>query len=184
MSDQRIDRSSSSDLEKTGERAGSVRTGAWYADPFGEAGERWWDGKRWTQQVRGTPQAGAETVPARGRTADLGGASSKRHKRVMPAGWYPWDADSNRYWDGEQWTAERQLVDSEVTAARKSENQKGSWLVACGYVAAVLLPLLGVVLGIIVATRPSNRPRTRQGVQIIVLSVIVVGIAVLLARHR
>jgi hypothetical protein len=52
----------------------------------------------------------------------------------------------------------------------------------CGYVAAVLLPLLGVVLGIIVATRPSS-PRTRQGIQIIVLSLLVGATAVLLAHH-
>jgi hypothetical protein len=100
----------------------------------------------------------------------------------MGAGWYPWDADSNRYWDGEQWTAERQQVGPEVTAARRSERQRGSWLVVCGYVAAILLPLLGVVLGIIVATRPS-RPRTRQGIQIIVLSLVVGATAVLLAHH-
>lgn len=30
-------------------------SGAWYADPFGTAAERWWDGHGWTQQVRGTP---------------------------------------------------------------------------------------------------------------------------------
>jgi hypothetical protein len=100
----------------------------------------------------------------------------------MAAGWYPWDAGSNRYWDGEQWTAERQRVGPDVTAARRSERQTGSWLVACGYVAAVLLPVLGVVLGTIVATRPSHNPRTRQGIQIIVLSLLVVA-AALSSRH-
>lgn len=29
--------------------------GAWYPDPFGKAGERWWDGGRWTDEVRGEP---------------------------------------------------------------------------------------------------------------------------------
>jgi hypothetical protein len=28
--------------------------GAWYADPFEKAAERWWDGHEWTQEVRGT----------------------------------------------------------------------------------------------------------------------------------
>src|SRR6476469_8230227 len=31
--------------------------GAWYADPFGTAAERWWDGGKWTRQVRGAPTA-------------------------------------------------------------------------------------------------------------------------------
>src|SRR5947209_5863904 len=158
MSDQRTDRSLDSDAEETDDRHASVRGGAWYADPYGEAGERWWDGRRWTQQLRGTPEERAAAVPAGGRTGGLDAGGSTGRKRVMAAGWYPWDAGSNRYWDGEHWTAERQRVDPEVTAGRRSERQRGSWLVACGYVAAILLPLLGVVLGIIVATRPSHSP--------------------------
>jgi uncharacterized membrane protein YoaK (UPF0700 family) len=51
-----------------------------------------------------------------------------------------------------------------------------------GYVAAVLLPILGVVLGIIVATRP-KKANPRHGIQIIILSVAIFALAVLLA-HR
>jgi hypothetical protein len=40
--------------------------GAWYADPYGAAAERWWDGRRWTQEVRGEPSAG-EAAPSGGR---------------------------------------------------------------------------------------------------------------------
>lgn len=29
--------------------------GAWYEDPFETAAERWWDGHKWTQEVRGMP---------------------------------------------------------------------------------------------------------------------------------
>lgn len=29
--------------------------GAWYADPWGEAPFRWWDGERWTDWVTGPP---------------------------------------------------------------------------------------------------------------------------------
>src|SRR5436305_9799729 len=132
--DQRIDSSFRSDGDETVDRLGAVRPGAWYADPYGEAGERWWDGRRWTKQVRGTPQESAETVPTGGPGRGLDAGASTDRKRVMAAGWYPWDAGSNRYWDGEQWTAERQRVDPEVTAARRSQRQRGSWLVACGYV--------------------------------------------------
>ena len=44
------------------ERAGQQRDssaagsgGAWYADPWGEAPFRWWDGERWTDWVTGPP---------------------------------------------------------------------------------------------------------------------------------
>jgi hypothetical protein len=91
--DQRIDSRFSSNGEETVERPGSVRRGAWYADPYGEGGERWWDGRRWTQQVRGTPQEGTAAMPAWGRTRSPDGATPTGRKRVMGAGWYPWDAD-------------------------------------------------------------------------------------------
>jgi Protein of unknown function (DUF2510) len=39
-----------------------VARGAWYQDPFGTAGERWWDGTKWTQEVRGAPTPGAATA--------------------------------------------------------------------------------------------------------------------------
>ena len=32
--------------------------GAWYADPWGEAPFRWWDGERWTDWVTGPPGPG------------------------------------------------------------------------------------------------------------------------------
>jgi hypothetical protein len=32
--------------------------GAWYADPWGEAPFRWWDGRQWTDWVTGPPGGG------------------------------------------------------------------------------------------------------------------------------
>lgn len=32
--------------------------GAWYADPWGQAPFRWWDGERWTDWVTGPPAGG------------------------------------------------------------------------------------------------------------------------------
>lgn len=45
------------------EKAGDERSeqprgppgGAWYADPWGQAPYRWWDGERWTDWVTGPP---------------------------------------------------------------------------------------------------------------------------------
>ncbi len=36
------------------EESAAQRRGAWYADPYGEGELRWWDGKRWTTQVKGS----------------------------------------------------------------------------------------------------------------------------------
>lgn len=52
--------------------------GAWYADPYGKAAERRWDGHKWTKDVRGVRSA----PPADGRrrrsvTRGLEGGSSK-----------------------------------------------------------------------------------------------------------
>lgn len=36
---------------------------AWYADPYGSPGrQRWWDGKKWTKELRDTPSAGSLPV--------------------------------------------------------------------------------------------------------------------------
>ena len=47
--------------EKPGDRAaaqtGGPAGGAWYADPWGEAPYRWWDGSGWTDWVTGPPSS-------------------------------------------------------------------------------------------------------------------------------
>ena len=47
------------------ERDDTVARGAWYADPYGTAGERWWDGRKWTREVRGAPAVDATAAVAR-----------------------------------------------------------------------------------------------------------------------
>ena len=36
----------------------SAQGGAWYADPWGQAPFRWWDGRQWTDWVTGPPGQG------------------------------------------------------------------------------------------------------------------------------
>lgn len=40
------------------EPEGAEKGGAWYADPWGQAPFRWWDGKGWTDWVTGPPGGG------------------------------------------------------------------------------------------------------------------------------
>jgi hypothetical protein len=53
-----------------------------------------------------------------------------------------------------------------------NEASSSPGLLAAGYVFAVLIPLVGFILGIVVATRPDKRT-SKHGVWIIVLSVVV-----------
>lgn len=63
-------------VEGTVEQHASVRRGAWYADPFGSAKEqRWWDGTKWTDEVREAPKGdAAEAGPPKVRIAGSGHA--------------------------------------------------------------------------------------------------------------
>jgi hypothetical protein len=97
-------------------------------------------------------------------------------------GWYPDPQGSGqqRWWDGTTWTSQYQPpAASFVAPTAGGEYQKG--LVISGYVFAVLIPLVGFILGIVVVTRPS-KATSRHGVWIIVLSV-VVAIAAYAALH-
>lgn len=64
----------------------------WYPDPVLDGVDRWWDGTKWTERLRNTP----EDVHVAGE--------------VLPdAGWYP-DPELkkiDRWWDGTSWTNSR-----------------------------------------------------------------------------
>lgn len=55
-------------------------------------------------------------------------------------------------------------------------------MVRAGYVSAVLIPILGVILGMMVAVRPQQGARA-QGIKIIIVAVVVFALALLLS-HR
>lgn len=162
-------------------RAAAPAKGAWYADPYGKAGERWWDGTKWTREVRGTAAASNAPRASAQRVSGEAGASADRVGRspsMMP-GWYVWNATAMRYWDGRAWQQTRARTAEEGRAA---DDKRPRWMVRAGYVAAVLLPILGVILGMMVAVRSQEGARA-QGVRIILLSVVVFALAVLLS-HR
>jgi hypothetical protein len=85
---------------------------------------------------------------------------------AAPAGWYPDPADNaaRRYWDGSAWT--QQIA----AGVQQTPPSVPTGLVAGGYVSAVLVPLLGFILGL-VAIKKHDGMGTNHGVWIIVTAV-------------
>jgi len=100
---------------------------------------------------------------------------------AVKPGWYREPASGReRWWDGSNWGA---YVDAAPAppAPNTVDGEGNSGLVAAGYIFAVLLPLVGFILGIVAVTRPGRRTRT-HGAWIIVLSCIVfIAVIVLIA---
>jgi hypothetical protein len=67
----------------------------WYPDPELRGVDRWWDGSRWIEKLRNTP----ENVKTAGE--------------MLPAeGWYP-DQELRgveRFWDGAHWSDRRRNI--------------------------------------------------------------------------
>jgi hypothetical protein len=93
---------------------------------------------------------------------------------VPPPGWYANPSGpGQRYWDGEKWTDSYSQTQPTQAPPVVNETTSSPGLVVAGYVFAVLIPIVGFALGIVVATRPDKRT-SKHGVWIIVLSVVVV----------
>jgi hypothetical protein len=73
-----------------------------------------------------------------------------------PAGWYKDPSTGNdRYWDGQSWSVEQQV-------------QKQDTLSILGWIFAVLIPIVGLILGIIVAAKG----KVQTGLLIVGLSIV------------
>jgi uncharacterized membrane protein YeiB len=69
-----------------------------------------------------------------------------------------------------------------TSAYDQADERNYSGLVAIGYITAVVIPFIGFVLGIVVATRPSVA--ARHGARIIVISIVVFAIALYAIVHN
>src|SRR5207248_1876136 len=84
----------------------------WFPDPHKQAHERYWDGVRWTEQVRGDVAASSTQAEA--------------PEQQIPAGWFPdpHKQAHERYWDGARWTEQvRGHVAASSTQAEAPEQQ-------------------------------------------------------------
>lgn len=75
---------------------------------------------------------------------------------LPPAGWYPdpEQAQTQRYWTGSQWTEQRAPL---ATSAGKGRSPRNDSLVSAGWICAVLFPIVGVVMGIVLMSREDPR---------------------------
>jgi hypothetical protein len=83
-----------------------------------------------------------------------------------------------RYWDGSQWTdhfrpasGPAQTGPTFIAPATPVVEDAAGGIVVTGYIFAVLMPIVGFVLGIVAVTRPA-KATSRHGVWIIVASVV------------
>jgi Protein of unknown function (DUF2510) len=80
-------------------------------------------------------------------------------------GWYldPNDSATNRYWDGARWTENRSPVGPVATPDGKEQHASGT--IVAGYIFAVLMPLVGFIIGL------TQINRSRHGLWVVVASV-------------
>ncbi len=106
------------------------------------------------------------------------GTAATQASSLPPSGWYtnP-NGPGQRYWDGQQWTDNYSPAQpaAPISAGEATPGVPG--LVVAGYIFAILIPVVGFILGIVAVTR-SDKRISKHGVWIIVLSVVVGIIAV------
>lgn len=97
-------------------------------------------------------------------------------ERQVPAGWYDDAHNPNlqQYWDGERWTdakrpKEGPTASSSATAGGAEKERGSDALVVVGYITALLLPIVGFVLGIVLLVRR----QTVHGLIVFLLSIAV-----------
>jgi hypothetical protein len=79
-----------------------------------------------------------------------------------PAGWYP---DPNqpgrRFWDGSNWTDQIAPPDQEVpvqaVSSAKPKDPRNNTLATCGYIFAIIMPIIGAILAIPLYSRGDRR---------------------------
>src|SRR5687767_8759749 len=95
--------------------------------------------------------------------------SSRPVDNEAPPGWYadPGTPGGRRYWDGSRWTSE---IAPAAPPPSGVDSSVPNGLVIAGYVFAVLIPIVGLILGLAAAAKHRG-PGTRHGVWIVVTAI-------------
>lgn len=77
-----------------------------------------------------------------------------------PPGWYtdPRMADTRRYWDGSTWTNHVAPIEPPVRVVETPERADNGGLIAGGVVAAILIPFIGFIIGIVLLAKERPGP--------------------------
>ena len=81
-----------------------------------------------------------------------------------PAGWYadPELAETRRYWDGEGWT------DRIAPAGAPDETRNDqAGLIAAGWIALFVLPIAGIIIGLVLANKRPGLGLTIAGLSLV-----------------
>jgi hypothetical protein len=154
----------------------------WYADPDDAALQRFWDGSRWSNSRMPRNEGVAletevvEELPESGFASDRTSApdaEASAETGLPPAAWYadPENPQGMRYWDGARWTEDRTDYLAEPPKKPVSEG-----MVAAGYLTAFLLPIVGVVIGVVLMGRDNRHGRWILAISVLfMLTFIVIG---------
>jgi hypothetical protein len=102
----------------------------------------------------------------------------------FPAGWYddPQRVGNKRWWTGTEWAPPHYDPSQVPDYVGPPPPETAGGLVVVGYITAVLMPLIGFILGIVVATRPS-KVTSKHGAWIIVVSIVAFIIYLAIIAH-
>ena len=95
-------------------------------------------------------------------------------QQAFPAGWYPdpHGSPSQRFWNGAEWTSHFTAPAPQVQfVAPQPVVSTRDPLTTAGWVTAILMPIVGFIIGIIMAARGERYPGN-SGVAIIIVAVV------------
>lgn len=129
----------------------STPEAGWYVNPSGP-GRRYWDGQRWTDHVD-------DSAPTQAQYASPSISAPPPPPAAYPGpGPYQPGPPPPPYGYGQP------------PYAQPAQGVSG--LVVVGYITAVVIPIVGFILGIVAATRRYEPQTARHGVWVIVVSVV------------
>ena len=100
--------------------------------------------------------------------------------RARNSGWYqdPLGGGGQRYWDGQRWLDDAAVQAAAGSPAANGTSSENDTLVVVGWITAILFPIIGLIVGIVVSGRNDKR-----GMHIVIAAVVafIVWIAIIVA---